>query len=347
MPCRRLPGRAVVALGGGTGLATLLRAAERLPLAELAAIVTVTDDGGSSGRLRREYGMPPPGDVRNCLVALAEDDELLTRLFAYRFPGEGETGGHSFGNLFMTALHQLTGDFPRAVRLAGEVLRVRGTVLPSTGENVHLAAEGGWARCWWVETAIAHGGPPRRIQLSPPDPPALPEALAAIARADLLVLGPGSLFTSIVPNLLVPGLRRAVAAASARKLLVANLVTQPARPRGSTSRATSTSSRRIAPEVELDAVLVNDAPLPVDVAAHYRESGADPIAPPARVVAPGDPGRPAAARRHVRGHGAPRPGGARRCARRVPRLPGETGARGPESGRPGARCGARSWRGWS
>ena len=136
------PAPRIVALGGGTGLSTLLRAAKRLPLAELAAIVTVTDDGGSSGRLRREYGMPPPGDVRNCLVALAEDDELLTRLFAYRFPGEGETGGHSFGNLFMTALHQLTGDFPRAVRLAGEVLRVRGTVLPSTGENVHLAAEG-------------------------------------------------------------------------------------------------------------------------------------------------------------------------------------------------------------
>jgi uncharacterized cofD-like protein len=271
----------IVALGGGTGLSTLLRAAKRLPLAELAAIVTVTDDGGSSGRLRREYGMPPPGDVRNCLVALAEDDELLTRLFAYRFPGEGETGGHSFGNLFMTALHQLTGDFPRAVRLAGEVLRVRGTVLPSTGENIHLAAEGRMGTLLVGQTAIAHGGPPRRIQLSPPDPPALPEALAAIARADLLVLGPGSLFTSIVPNLLVPGLRRAVAAASARKLLVANLVTQPGETEGFDLARHLEELRRIAPEVEIDAVLVNDTALPREVAAHYHESGADPIAAPA------------------------------------------------------------------
>ena len=275
------PAPRIVALGGGTGLSTLLRAAKRLPLAELAAIVTVTDDGGSSGRLRREYGMPPPGDVRNCLVALAEDDELLTRLFAYRFPGEGETGGHSFGNLFMTALHQLTGDFPRAVRLAGEVLRVRGTVLPSTGENVHLAAEGRMGTLLVGQTAIAHGGPPRRIQLSPPDPPALPEALAAIARADLIVLGPGSLFTSIVPNLLVPGLRRAVAAASARKLLVANLVTQPGETEGFDLARHLEELHRIAPEVEIDAVLVNDTTLPVEVAAHYHESGADPIAPPA------------------------------------------------------------------
>jgi uncharacterized cofD-like protein len=277
----RSPRARVVALGGGTGLSTLLRAAKRLPLAELAAVVTVTDDGGSSGRLRREYGMPPPGDVRNCLVALAEDDELLTRLFAHRFPGAGETGGHSLGNLFMTALHQITGDFPRAVRLAGEVLRVRGTVLPSTAENVHLAAEGRTGALLVGQTAIARGGPPRRIQLSPPDPPALPEALAAIARADLLVLGPGSLFTSIVPNLLVPGLRRAVAASPARKVLVANLVTQPGETDGFDLARHLGELERLAPEVAVDAVLVNTTPLPAEVAAHYREAGADPIVAPA------------------------------------------------------------------
>ena len=277
----------LVALGGGTGLATLLRAAKRLPLAELAAIVTVTDDGGSSGRLRREYGMPPPGDVRNCLVALAEDDELLTRLFSFRFPGAGETGGHSFGNLFMTALHQLTGDFPSAVRLAGEVLRVRGTVLPSTAENVHLAAEGRMGKLLVGETAISAGGPPRRIQLSPPDPPALPEALAAIARADLIVLGPGSLFTSIVPNLLVPELRRAVAAARARRVFVANLVTQPGETEGFDLARHVDEVRRAAPGLALDAVLVNDRPLPPGVAEHYREAGADPIVPPESWAGPG------------------------------------------------------------
>jgi len=277
----------IVALGGGTGLATLLRAAKRLPLAELAAIVTVTDDGGSSGRLRREYGMPPPGDVRNCLVALAEDDELLTRLFAYRFPGEGETGGHSFGNLFMTALHQLTGDFPRAVRLAGEVLRVRGTVLPSTAENVHLAAEGRMGKLLVGETAISQGGPPRRIQLSPPDPAALPEALAAIARADLIVLGPGSLFTSIVPNLLVPELRRAVAAAPGRRIFVANLVTQPGETEGFDLARHLEEIRRVAPELLFDAVLANSSALPDDVAANYRETGADPIVPPDSWTGPG------------------------------------------------------------
>jgi len=281
-------GPRIVALGGGTGLATLLRAAKRLPLAELAAIVTVTDDGGSSGRLRREYGMPPPGDVRNCLVALAEDDELLTRLFAHRFPGEGETGGHSLGNLFMTALHQLTGDFPRAVRLAAEVLRVRGSVLPSTGENVHLVAEGRTGALLVGETAITAGGPPRRLELSPPSPAALPEALAAIGRADLIVLGPGSLFTSTLPNLLVPELRRAVARSPGRRVYVANLVTQPGETDGFDLARHLAEIAAVAPELRLDAVVVNDAPLPDDVAAHYRDAGAEAVAPPERWTGPGE-----------------------------------------------------------
>jgi uncharacterized cofD-like protein len=274
------PTARLVALGGGTGLATLLRAAKRLPLAELSAIVTVTDDGGSSGRLRREYGMPPPGDVRNCLVALAEDDELLTRLFAHRFPGGGETGGHSLGNLFMTALHQLTGDFPRAVRLAAEVLRVRGSVLPSTEDNVHLVAEGRSGELLVGETAITAGGPPRRIQLSPPAPTPVPEALAAIGRADLVVLGPGSLFTSTVPNLLVPGLRQALASAPGRRLYIANLVTQPGESDGFDLARHLAEIAAVAPELRIDAVLANTDPLPADVAAHYREAGAEAVVPP-------------------------------------------------------------------
>jgi uncharacterized cofD-like protein len=280
-------GPRIVALGGGTGLATLLRAAKRLPLTSLSAVVTVTDDGGSSGRLRREHGVPPPGDVRNCLVALAEDDELLTRVFDHRFPGVGETGGHSLGNLLMTALHQITGDFPRAVRLAGEVLRIRGSVLPATGADVHLVAEGRDGEPLVGESAITAGGPPRRLSLSPASPPALPEALAALAAADLVVLGPGSLYTSVLPNLLVPGIAAAVAATPARRVFVANLVTQPGETDGYSLARHLEEFAAYAPGVPVDAVLVNDAPLPAAVAAAYRASGAEPVTAPAAWGGPG------------------------------------------------------------
>lgn len=265
----------VVALGGGTGLATLLRAVKRLPLGSLSAVVTVSDDGGSSGRLRQEYDMPPPGDVRNCLVALAEDDELLTRLFAFRLPGEGPTGGHPLGNLFMTALHHLTGDFPRAVRLAAEVLRVRGAVLPATGDKVTLLGEGSEGETLIGETAISHGGPPRRVWLEPAEPRALPEALAAIAAAEVIVIGPGSLYTSLVPNLLVPGLREAVVRAPARKIYVANLVTQPGETDGYDLETHLAELARHAPGLHPDVVLLNTCPLPPDVAPLYAATGAE------------------------------------------------------------------------
>ena len=277
----------LVALGGGTGLSTLLRAAKRLPLASLAAIVTVTDDGGSSGRLRREYGMPPPGDVRNCLASLAEDDALMTRLFEHRYPGEGPTGGHSFGNLFMTALHQITGDFPTAVRIAADVLRVRGTVLPATGDDVQLVAEGRDGRPLVGETAITRGGPPRRLRLVPADPVALPEALAAIDSADVLILGPGSLYTSVLPNLLVPGLRAAVARSRAQRVYIANLVTQPGETDGFDLTRHVAELTSHAPDVSIDVVLANSSPMPEGVAAHYRSSGAEPVAPPQRWAGPG------------------------------------------------------------
>ena len=281
-------GLRIVALGGGTGLATLLRAAKRLPLASLSAVVTVTDDGGSSGRLRREHGVPPPGDVRNCLVALAEDDELLTRVFDHRFPGVGETGGHSLGNLLMTALHQITGDFPSAVRLAGEVLRIRGSVLPATGADVHLLAEGRDGSRLVGESAISLGGPPRRLELSPPAPPALPEAVAALGGADLVVLGPGSLYTSILPNLLVPGIAAAVAASPARRVYVANLVTQPGETDGYPLARHLAELAAYAPAVGIDAVLVNEAPLPEATAAAYRATGAEPVVAPAEWDGPGE-----------------------------------------------------------
>lgn len=280
-------GARVVALGGGTGLSTLLRSVKRLPLSSLAAVVTVTDDGGSSGRLRREYGMPSPGDVRSCLTALAEDDELMTRLFSFRFPGVGPTGGHSLGNLFMTALHQLTGDFPRAVRLAAEALRVRGTVLPATQESVHLVAEGRDGALLVGETAISAAGPPRRVSLSPAAPAALPEAVAAIRGADLLLLGPGSLYTSLLPNLLVPALREAVASAPGRLVLVANLVTQPGETDGFDLGRHLEELGSYAPGVVPQVILVNSDPLPVEVARRYGASGARPIEAPARWSGPG------------------------------------------------------------
>lgn len=269
----------MVALGGGTGLATLLKGAKTLRFASLTAVVTVTDDGGSSGRLRQEFGLPAPGDVRSCLVALAEDEELLTRLFAFRFPGEGPTGGHSLGNLFMIALAHLTGDFARAVRVAGEVLRVRGQVLPTTHADVHLVAETADGRLVVGETAISASGPPKRLALSPPDVEALPEVLDALRQADLVVLGPGSLFTSLVPNFLVRGVAAAVAESHALKVYVANLVTQPGETTGFSLADHLEALRTYAPSLRLDVVLANDEPLPEEVAARYKAAGAEPVMP--------------------------------------------------------------------
>lgn len=268
-----------MALGGGTGLANLLKGAKRLPVASLTAVVTVTDDGGSSGRLRQEFGVPAPGDVRSCLVALAEDDALLARLFSFRFPGEGPTGGHSLGNLFMIALAQLVGDFPQAVRLAGEVLRTRGQVLPATEANVHLVAETKGGELVVGETAIAAAGPPKRLALSPADAPALPAVVQALRQADMVVLGPGSLFTSIAPNLLVRGVAEALAESRAFVVYVANLVTQPGETDGFSLGDHVAALRQLAPSLRLDVVLANSAPLPPEVAARYRAAGAQPVLP--------------------------------------------------------------------
>jgi uncharacterized cofD-like protein len=221
---RRAP--RIVCLGGGTGLATLLRGLKG-HTAELTAIVTLTDDGGSSGRLRRELEMPPPGDIRNCLVALAEDESFMGRLFQHRFT-KGELGGHSFGNLFLAALTEVAGSFDAAVTESGRVLAIEGAVVPATTHPAALEAEMEDGRIVAGETAVAadrHGV--RRLFLSPSQATANPHALAAVERADLIVMGPGSLFTSTVPPLLVPALRRAVAAARARRVYVCNLLQQP------------------------------------------------------------------------------------------------------------------------
>ena len=225
----------VVAIGGGTGLSTLLRGLKAYT-PHIVAIVTVADDGGSSGRLRRELGLLPPGDFRNCIAALADDEALITQLFQYRF-GQGEgLDGHSFGNLFITALAAVTGSFERAILEASRVLAVQGRILPSTLEDVTLVAdlkvEDGQAPSGLIrvqgESAIPKAGRPiERIFLRPEQVRAYPETVRAILEADLIVVGPGSLFTSILPNLLVQDIRQAVEASSALKLYVCNVATQP------------------------------------------------------------------------------------------------------------------------
>ncbi|RMH22915.1 MAG: uridine diphosphate-N-acetylglucosamine-binding protein YvcK [Acidobacteria bacterium] len=221
----------VVVVGGGSGLAVLLRSLKREVgerVGELTAVVTVADDGGSSGRLRRDLGVLPPGDVRNCLVALADDEDLLARLFQYRFPeGEG-LAGHSFGNLFLTALTRVTGDFYRAILTAESILSVRGRILPATLCDVRLRAAGRSGRIYEGESAIGRSGERLvRLEMTPAGAEAFPPAVAALAAADLILLGPGSLYTSILPNLLIPAIRRAVRRSRAEVMLVLNLMTQP------------------------------------------------------------------------------------------------------------------------
>ena len=204
-------GPKIVAIGGGTGLSTLLRGVKAYS-ANITAIVTVADDGGSSGRLRREIGVLPPGDIRNCLAALADEEKLLTELFQYRFrAGDGLTG-HSFGNLFLTAMSEITGDLERAIAASSNVLAVRGQVLPSTLSDVRLWAELSDGRLIEGESNITKaGGSIVKIGCTPANPPALPRALRAIQEADYIIIGPGSLYTSIIPNLLVPEIAEAIA----------------------------------------------------------------------------------------------------------------------------------------
>ena len=224
-------GLRVVAIGGGTGLSTLLKGLKRFVLSpseipttpsgspvirDLCAVVTVSDDGGSSGRLRKEFNMLPPGDIRNCIVALSEDEALLSQLFRHRFEKGSGLEGHSFGNLFLAALTSLTSDFSEAVRLSSEILLTRGHIHPATTSNIELEAlmeDGTRVR---GETRItASKGRIRELFLVPPDVEPMPQTLDAIAHADVITIGPGSLFTSLIPNLLVKGISQAIVAGPA------------------------------------------------------------------------------------------------------------------------------------
>jgi uncharacterized cofD-like protein len=232
-------GPKIVAIGGGTGLSTLLRGLKAYS-ANITAIVTVADDGGSSGRLRREIGVLPPGDIRNCLAALASEEKLLTELFQYRFRAGDGLIGHSFGNLFLTAMSDITGDLEQAIAASSNVLAVRGRVLPATLSDMRLWAELADGRRIEGESNITKaGGNIVKIGCTPAHPPALPKALQAIEEADYIILGPGSLYTSVIPNLLVPEITHALAkrckggeTPPVPCIYVCNIMTQPGETQG-------------------------------------------------------------------------------------------------------------------
>jgi uncharacterized cofD-like protein len=284
-------GLRVVALGGGTGLSTLLRglkehifprterpSGER-PIADLAAIVTVTDDGGSSGRLRRENRILPPGDIRNCMVALSKDEALLGRLFQYRFSAGHGLVGHNFGNLFLAALTHVTGDFTEAIRVSSKVLAIRGRIFPSTLSNVHLVALLENGRTVHGETRItASRVSIQKLSLSPRRVRALPKAIEAIQQADLILLGPGSLYTSILPNLLIPEIASAIAKSKAPRVYVANLMTQPGETSGYALADHLRAIQNHVPRRVIDWVVANRQTVSPAVAGRYRAEGAEPVA---------------------------------------------------------------------
>lgn len=280
----------IVSIGGGTGLSTLLRGLKKytarhqrkngssLPVVDITAIVTVTDDGGSSGRLRRELHVPPPGDIRSCLVALSEDEDLLSKLFQHRFDAGEGLKGHSFGNLFLSALCQITGDFTHAVSLSSEVLAVSGRIYPSTGTNVSLEATLGNGNKVQGETNISASRESiERISLSPRHCEPLPEALRAIEQADLITMGPGSLFTSVIPNLLVSGIPEAIVASNASKVYVSNLMWQPGETMNFSASHHVQAIFDHAGHPVFDTVLVNTGVAGETQRAIYMEQHAEPV----------------------------------------------------------------------
>jgi uncharacterized cofD-like protein len=280
----------VVAIGGGTGLSTLLRGlrrhvsvpglpgAEPCQIADLAAVVAVTDDGGSSGRLRKEFNMLPPGDLRNCMVALSEEEDLLVRLFSHRFRSGDSLEGHNFGNLFVAALTEITGDFAHAIQLASKILATRGHIYPVTTANATVVARMDDGTVVRGETNITASR--RRIvelMLDPPGAAALPATLEAIERADLITVGPGSLYTSLITNLLVQGIPSALAHAGGTRVYICNLMTQANESLGLTA---SEHIERIYEHTRapiFDYAVVNTAPYSPETLARYAKENAAPI----------------------------------------------------------------------
>lgn len=270
-------GHKIVALGGGTGLSSLLRGLKHYS-SNLTAIVTVADDGGSSGRLREELGVLPPGDIRNCITALAKEESLLSKLFQYRFAAGGGLEGHSFGNLFLTAMSEVTGNLETAIAASSKILAVQGQVLPATLSNVELWAELDQGQFVRGESKIAATkGKINKIGCFPANPKALPAVLKAIESADCIVLGPGSLYTSIIPNLLVPEIRNAIAHANVPCIYVCNIMTQPGETDGYSVADHIKAIDEVCGEKLFDAVLVNQTLPSKQAIAKYVQEDSQPV----------------------------------------------------------------------
>lgn len=270
----------IAVIGGGTGLSTMLRGLKKLSRS-ITAIVTVADDGGGSGMLREDLGMPPPGDVRNCLQALANTEPIMEQLLAYRFT-EGSLKGQSFGNLFLAALNGMSETFDEAVRRMSDVLAITGRVLPVSNENVYLAADFDDGSEVVGESRIADfkkGTDKRisRVHLIPERPRALPQAIEAISAADMIVLGPGSLYTSIMPNLVTDGVAEAIAKSDAFKIYVLNVMTQDGETEGYTASDHIEGLFSNSGEHLFDWCLANSLAIPEEIAAKYRAEGAEPV----------------------------------------------------------------------
>ncbi|WP_124728356.1 gluconeogenesis factor YvcK family protein [Staphylospora marina] len=269
----------VVCIGGGTGLSNILRGLKRLPL-DITAIVTVADDGGSSGRLRADLHMPPPGDIRNVLVALADTEPLLERVLQYRFTGGEGLAGHTLGNLMLAAMTEITGDFTQAVKELSRVLAVRGRVLPASAEDVVLMAEMTDGTIVKGESRIPESGKRiRRVFLSPPEPEPLEEALEAIREADGIIIGPGSLYTSILPNLLVKDMCEAIRTSPAQKIYVCNVMTQPGETDGFTASDHIRAIDEHVGDRMIDVAVINNEVPPLSVQKKYADKNQRMVVP--------------------------------------------------------------------
>ncbi|MCM8783721.1 MAG: YvcK family protein [Candidatus Omnitrophica bacterium] len=270
-------GPRIAAIGGGTGLSVLLHGIKEYT-SNITAIVTVADDGGSSGRIREQFDMLPPGDIRNCLVALADAEPLMRELFQFRFDNDSELKGHNFGNLFITALSKVTGDFEKAIKESSKVLAIRGQVVPSTLNKVKLIAEHTDGTKTIGESKIPNRGMPiKKLYLNPLECNPTDEALEAIYETEAIILGPGSLYTSVLPNLLVRGMTEAILRTSAIKIYICNVMTQP----GETDNFTAsdhvkTIIEHTHPRI-IDYCIVNTAPIPYSLREKYKEENAYPV----------------------------------------------------------------------
>ncbi len=280
----------IVSIGGGTGLSTLLSGLKKhafsasspalpgMPTVDITAVVTVTDDGGSSGRLRRDLDILPPGDIRNCMTALSEDEHLLARLFRHRFATGRGLKGHSFGNLFLAAMNEITGDFAHAVRLSSEILAIRGHIFPATSSNVTLEGVLNDGVILRGETNISKSKQRiSRVRLKPEVCDPLPETLEAIGKADLITLGPGSLYTSVIPNVLVKGIPEAIERSPAKKVYFVNLMWQPGETMSFSASQHVQAIHEHAGIALTDCVVVNSAPIPTALQREYARERVLPV----------------------------------------------------------------------